>query len=248
VMYVMDMPKYDSNGVRLYDDSSTRPDPGKTSELFETRAVDNSYGAVFFPDVNIQDPANNRVVKVPSSVAALGVLGFNDKVAFPWFAPAGFNRGALGFVSNVETRLSQGDKDTLYDARINPIATFPAGGFVVFGQKTLQQAKSALDRINVRRLLLEVKRTVGGIAQQLLFEPNNAQTRARLVAGVTPQLALIQAQQGIESFKVICDDTNNTSADAEANKLNGRIVIVPTRTIEFVSIDFIVTNSGVQFL
>lgn len=248
VMYVMDMPKYDANGTRLYDDSSARPDPGKTSELFETRAVDNSYGAVFFPDVNIQDPANNRVVKVPSSVAALGVLGFNDKVAFPWFAPAGFNRGALGFVTNVETRLSQGDKDTLYDARINPIATFPAGGFVVFGQKTLQQAKSALDRINVRRLLLEVKRTVGGIAQQLLFEPNNTQTRARLVAGVTPQLALIQAQQGIESFKVICDDTNNTSADAEANKLNGRIVIVPTRTIEFVSIDFIVTNSGVQFL
>ena len=248
IMYVMDIAKYDSSTTRLYDDSSTRPDPGVTSEQFEGRAIDNNYGAVFFPDVNIQDTANNRVVKVPSSVAALGVLGFNDKVAFPWFAPAGFNRGALGFVTNVETRLSQGDKDTLYDARINPIATFPAGGFVVFGQKTLQQAKSALDRINVRRLLLEVKRVVGGIAQGLLFEPNNAQTRARFVAGVAPQLALIQAQQGIESFKVVCDDTNNTAADAEANKLNGRIVIVPTRTIEFVSIDFIITNSGVQFL
>jgi hypothetical protein len=248
IMYVMDIPKYDSNGTRLYDSDSARPDPAETSELFEGRAIDNNYGAVFFPDVNIQDTANNRVVKVPSSVAALGVLGFNDKVAFPWFAPAGFNRGALGFVTNVETRLSQGDKDTLYDARINPIATFPAGGFVVFGQKTLQQAKSALDRINVRRLLLEVKRVIGGIAQQLLFEPNNAQTRARFVAGVAPQLALIQAQQGIESFKVVCDDTNNTAADVEANKLNGRIVIVPTRTIEFVSIDFIITNSGVQFL
>lgn len=248
IMYVMDIAKYDSSGIRLYDDSSTRPDPGMTSEKFSSRATDNSYGATFFPDVNIQDTVNNRVVKVPSSIAALGVLGFNDKVAFPWFAPAGFNRGAMGFVTNVETRLSQNDKDTLYDSRINPIATFPAGGFVVFGQKTLQQAKSALDRINVRRLLLEVKRTVGGVAQQLLFEPNNAQTRARLVTGVTPQLALIQAQQGIESFKVICDSTNNSSADVEANKLNGRIMIVPTRTIEFVSIDFIVTNSGVQFV
>lgn len=248
IMYVMDMPKYDSSGNRLYDDSATRPDPGVTSEKFSTRAVDNSYGATFFPDVNIQDAVNNKVVKVPSSVAGIGVLGYNDKIAFPWFAPAGFNRGALGFVTNVETRLSQGDKDTLYDARINPIATFPNGGFVVFGQKTLQQAKSALDRINVRRLLLEVKRVIGGVAQQLLFEPNNAQTRARLVASVVPQLALIQAQQGVESFKVICDDTNNTPSDVEANKMNGRIVIVPTRTIEFVSVDFVITNSGVQFL
>ena len=248
IMYLMDTLKYDSDGQVVFDDSTTRPDPGKTAELFDGRAIDNNYGATFFPDVSIQDQVNNRVVKVPSSVAALGVLGFNDKVAFPWFAPAGFNRGALSFVSNVETRLSQGDKDTLYDARINPIATFPNGGFVVFGQKTLQQAKSALDRINVRRLMLELKRIVGGIAQQLLFEPNNAQTRARLVAGITPQLALIQAQQGIESFKVVCDGTNNSQSDVEANKLNGRIVIVPTRTIEFVSIDFIVTNSGVQFL
>ena len=247
IMYVLDLVKYDSNGTRLYEDSVTRPDPSKTSELFDTRAIDNNYGATFFPDVNITDSVNNRVVKVPSSVAAVGVFGFNDKVAFPWFAPAGFSRGALGFVSNVETRLSQGDRDTLYDARINPIATFPQGGFVVFGQKTLQQAKSALDRINVRRLLLEVKRVVGGTAQQLLFEPNNAQTRARLVGSIVPQLALIQAQQGIESFKVVCDATNNSSADVEANKLNGRIIIVPTRTIEFVSIDFIVTNSGVQF-
>lgn len=248
IMYVMDLVKYDSNGSRLYDNDTARPDAGETSEQFESRAIDNNYGAVFFPDVNIQDTVTNRTVKVPSSVAALGVLGFNDKVAFPWFAPAGFNRGSMDFVTNVESRLSQGDKDTLYDARINPIATFPAGGFVVFGQKTLQQAKSALDRINVRRLLLEVKRVVGGIAQQLLFEPNNALTRSRFVGAVTPQLALIQAQQGIESFKVVCDDTNNTSADAEANRMNGRIVIVPTRTIEFVAVDFIITNSGVQFL
>ena len=248
IMYVMDLVKYDSSGNRLYDDSAARPDPGRISEQFENRAVDNNYGATFFPDVNIQDSVNNFVVKVPSSVAAVGALAYNDKVAFPWFAPAGFNRGALSFVTNVETRLSQDDRDTLYDARINPIAVFPTGGFVVFGQKTLQQAKSALDRINVRRLLLEIKRVVGTVAQDLLFEPNNAQTRARFISGVTPQLALIQSQQGLDSYKVVCDGSNNTDADVEANKLNGRIIIVPTRTVEFISIDFIVTNSGVQFV
>jgi hypothetical protein len=248
IMYVMDLVKYDSSGNRLYDDSAARPDPGRVAEQFNSRAVDNNYGATFFPDVNIEDTVNNFRVKVPASIAAVGALGYNDKVAFPWFAPAGFNRGALSFVSNVETRLSQDDRDTLYDARINPIAVFPTGGFVVFGQKTLQQARSALDRINVRRLLLEVKRVVGSTAQNLLFEPNNAQTRARFIAGITPQLALIQSQQGLDSFKVVCDGSNNSDADVEASKLNGKIIIVPTRTVEFIAIDFIVTNSGVQFV
>ena len=135
----------------------------------------------------------------------------------------------------------------LYDGRINPIATFPSSGFVIFGQKTLQQAKSALDRVNVRRLLLEVKRLVAGVAKKLLFEQNDAATRSRFVSQVTPLLALIQTQSGIEQFRVVCDDTNNTSLDVEANRMNGRIVIVPTRAVEFISIDFIVTNSGVSF-
>ena len=180
-------------------------------------------------------------------MAALGTFAFNDKVAFPWFAPAGFNRGGLDFVTNVETRLSSDDRDTLYDARINPIAVFPRAGFVIFGQKSLQIAKSALDRINVRRLMLEIKRQVVRVADQLLFEPNNAQTRARFIAQITPLLSLVQAQAGIEQFKVICDETNNTAVDVEANKMNGRIVVVPTRAVEFISIDFIVTNSGVSF-
>lgn len=247
IMYVMDLLKYDSSGNRLYDDSTTRPDPGTTAEKFESRAVDNNYGATFFPDVSIRD-AGGVVHQVPSSVAALGVLGFSDKNSAPWFAPAGFNRGSMSFVANVEARLTQDDRDTLYDARINPIASFPTGGFVIFGQKTLQQARSALDRINVRRLLLELKRGIGNTAQSLLFEPNNAQTRSKLVAGIIPQLALVQSKQGLESFQVICDDSNNTQADIEANRLNCRIVIVPTRTVEFISIDFILTNAGVQFL
>jgi phage tail sheath protein FI len=177
----------------------------------------------------------------------LGALGHNDQVAYPWFAPAGFNRGALNSVTNVDIRLNSGDRDTLYDARINPIATFPDGGFVIFGQKTLQQTKSALDRVNVRRMLLEVKRSIIDIANRLIFEQNNEQTRGRFVAQATPLLALVQAQMGIERFAVVCDSTNNTTLDVEQNRMNGKIVLVPTRAVEFISIDFIITSSGVSF-
>jgi len=213
----------------------------------ESRAIDNNYVASYFPDVFITDPINNRRVLVPASIAALGALGYNDSVAYPWFAPAGFNRGALGFVENVRTRLSVSDRDDLYDRRINPIANFPNGGFVIFGQKTLQVNQSALDRVNVRRLLLEVKRQVSEVASAVLFEQNNAQTRERFVKLVSPRLGMIQSQAGIEQFRIICDTTNNTPLDAEQNRLNGKIILVPTRTIEFIAVDFIVTNSGVSF-
>lgn len=246
-MYVMDTLKYDEGGNRLYDDSSARVDVRETAEAFESRALDNNYGATYFPDVFINDPVNNQAVKVPASVAALGALGASDSASHVWFAPAGFNRGSLGFVTNVENRLSSADRDTLYDARMNPIAVFPNAGFVVFGQKTLQFAKSALDRVNVRRLMLEIKRQVVSVANNLLFEPNNAQTRARFTNNVIPLLALIQLQAGIESFKVVMDETNNSSTDVEANRLNGRIVVVPTRAVEFISVDFVITNSGVTF-
>jgi hypothetical protein len=245
--YVMDIIKYDQDAKRLYDDSKTKVDVRKTAELFESRAIDNNYAATYFPDVHIDDPINNRIVKVPASVAALGTLAYNDKVAFPWYAPAGFNRGGMDFVRNAETRLSSNDRDILYDARINPIAVFPNTGYVIFGQKTLQQAKSALDRVNVRRLMLEIKRQVVSVSNGLLFEPNNATTRARFVGSVTPLLSLIQLQAGIEQFRVIMDDSNNTPEDVAANKLNGRIIVVPTRAVEFISIDFVITNSGVAF-
>jgi phage tail sheath protein FI len=244
----MDIQHYDEDGNRLFADNPKRPDVRETVEAFEGRRVDNNYAATYFPDVFVSDETNNRPVFVPSSVAAYGALSYNDSVAFPWFAPAGFNRGALGFVTNTETRLTSADRDDLYDARINPIANFPDGGFVIFGQKTLQITKSALDRVNVRRMLLEVKRLVVQIAEQLLFEPNNATTRARFTGQVAPVLALVQSQQGIEKFAVIMDDTNNTQDDVEQNRLNGKIVLVPTRAIEFIAIDFIITNSGVEFV
>ena len=203
--------------------------------------------ATYFPDVVVTDAFTGRRVTVPASVPALGAIGYSDKVAYPWYAPAGFSRGALAFVNNTQVRLNSADRDTLYTARINPIARLPDVGYVIFGQKTLQITKSALDRLNVRRMLLEVKRIVGDIAITIVFEQNTPATRAKFVDGVTPQLALIQLQQGIESFQVIMDGRNNSESDIESNRLNGRIVIVPTRTVEFIAIDFIVTNAGVSF-
>ena len=247
-IYLMDIPNYTEDGSRLFDDSSGRAGVTKTSEEFTRRNIDNNYAASYFPDVFIEDDVNGgRNVKVPSSIAAIGALAYTDSVAYPWFAPAGFNRGALDFVKNVSTRLTTNDRDELYDARINPIATFPGGDFVIFGQKTLQIAKSALDRVNVRRMMLELKRQVIGVADRLLFEQNNQATRDRFINLVSPRLSLIQAQQGIESFRVVMDDTNNTELDRENNRLNGKIIVVPTRTIEFISIDFIITNAGVSF-
>lgn len=246
-IYLMDIANYDADGNRLFDDSAARVDARETSEKFETRVIDNNYVATYFPDVYVREPSSQINIKVPPSVPAIGALAYNDRVSYPWFAPAGFNRGALDSVTNVDIRLNTADRDVLYDARINPIATFPTGGFVIFGQKTLQMAKSALDRVNVRRLLIEVKRIVASQANRLLFEQNNAATRARFVSQVSPLLTLVQAQAGIEQFKIVCDATNNTQADVDTNRMNGRIIIVPTRAIEFISIDFVITNSGVIF-
>ena len=246
-MYVMDIPSYDDNGNRLFDDSSERPAVRKTSERFDSRAIDNNYVATYFPDVVMEDTVNNQRIKAPASIAAVAALGYNDRVAFPWFAPAGFNRASLDFVTNIAVRLTSEDRDVLYDARINPIANFPREGFVIFGQKNLQQVRSALDRVNVRRLLLSVKRIVSDIGRTLTFDQNTPAIRSRFVSQVTPQLGLIQAQSGIERFDVIMDERNNSQEDIEQNRLNGRVIIVPTRAVEYIAVDFIVTNAGVSF-
>lgn len=246
--YVMDIEKYDENVNRLFDDSTTKPDVNQSARQFDGRAIDNNYMGTYFPDVFIDDNTNRRRVKVPASIAAMGALAFNDRVGYPWFAPAGFNRAALDFVTNVEVRLTSADRDTLYESRINPIATFPRQGFVIFGQKTLQIKKSALDRVNVRRLLVEVKRIVKDIAMRLEFEQNTPEVWGRFVSQASLQLALIQSQAGIEAFQVVMNETNNSTSDKDLNKVNGRIVVVPTRVIEFIAVDFIITNSGVQFV
>ena len=247
IFYTQDIPNYDKDQKRLFDDSTSRPDVIKTSDSFDARKIDNNYTAVYFPDVTLIDDINDTQVRVPASVSAFGAIGYNDKVGFPWFAPAGFSRGDLENVVNTKSRLNAADRDYLYERRINPIASFPNAGYVIFGQKTCQLAKSALDRVNVRRMLLEVKRRIVEIASSLLFEPNTPATRAKFVSQVVPKLALIQAQQGVDQFKVVCDSSNNSQTDVELNKLNGRIVLVPTRAVEFIVMDFIITNSGVEF-
>jgi phage tail sheath protein FI len=247
-IYLIDIPSYDDNSVRLFDDSAEISSVRKTISKLEARVLDNNYAAAYFPDIiKRYDQIDGGIVTVPASIAAIEALGYNDSISFPWFAPAGFNRGGLSDILNTKLRLNTEDRNLLYEARINPIANFNLNDFVIFGQKTLQQSRSALDRVNVRRMLLEVKRIVSDAAVNIIFEQNVKTTRDGFIASVTPQLALIQSQQGIEQFRVIMNDTNNTQEDIEQNRLNGRIVLVPTRAVEFIALDFIITNSGVSF-
>lgn len=247
-MLVADIPSYNDDAVRLYDDSTDKVNVKNTANDLDNRGIDNNYVATYFPSVYIDDAVNRRKVKVPASVAAVGALGFNDRVSYPWFAPAGFNRAALDFVTNVDVRLNVSDRDRLYESRINPIATFPRLGFVIYGQKTLQVNKSALDRVNVRRLMLEIKRIIIDIAQRIVFEQNTPAVRNKFVADASFQLGLVQVQAGIEAFQVVMNESNNTQEDVDLNRLNGRIVVVPTRVVEFIAIDFIVSNAGVSFI
>jgi hypothetical protein len=247
-MYVMDVPSYSDSNVRVFEGSGLKPNVTRTADALTARSPDTNYVATYFPEVYVNDQISGHRVKVPASVAALGALAYGDKVAYPWYAPAGFNRAALDFVSNVDVRLSTSDRDYLYENRINPIATFPGSGFVIFGQKTLQLSKSAFDRVNVRRLFLELKRVIQSVARGLLFEPNDATTRKLFVERATPLLSLIKAQAGVDQFKIICDETNNSQADVEASRLNGRIIVVPTRAVEFIAVDFIITPAGVEFV
>ena len=253
-IYLMDIPTYTDEGVRIFD-GSAMPDVNRTISNFATRNINNSYVATYFPDASINYDASPaaaagtpRRVKVPASVVALGALAQNDSKAYPWYAPAGFNRTALSSVTNLAVRLTSTDRDNLYDARINPITAFPGLGFVIYGQKTLQIKRSALDRVNVRRLLIELARVVSNVGLRFVFEPNNAATRAQFVSQLTPQLATIQSQSGIDSYKIIMDASNNTQQVIEANKLVGTIVIVPTKAVEYIAIDFIITNAGVEFV
>ena len=208
---------------------------------------DTSYAATYWPWVKCQDPATGKQVWLPASTVVPGVYAFNDKVAAPWFAPAGINRGGLNTVSYAKYKLTQANKDSLYDANINPLATLSGEGVVVFGQKTLQKEASALDRVNVRRLLIELKSYIGQLAEQIVFEQNTATTRTGFLARVTPYLETIQQKQGLYAFKVVMDDSNNGPAVIDRNQLVGQIYIQPTRTAEFISLDFILMPTGAEF-
>ena len=213
----------------------------------EAAGRDTSYASMYWPWLRTIDPDSGENVWVPASTMMGGVFAFNDNASEPWFAPAGINRGGLGTVIQAERKLSATSRDDLYQANINPIATFPGTGVVVYGQKTLQKQASALDRVNVRRLLIELKGYISQIGQNLVFEQNTAATRNNFLAQVNPYLESVQSRQGLYAFKVIMDESNNTPDVIDRNQLIGQIYIQPTRTAEFIYLDFNLQPTGASF-
>jgi len=209
--------------------------------------IDNTYATTYWPWLQTIDPNTGEEIWAPPSTIIPSVYAFNDSVAEPWFAPAGTNRGLLPTVLRVERKLQQSTRDALYEANINPLTTSQNLGVVVFGQKTLQKQKSALDRVSVRRLLIELKSYIGQIANTLVFEQNTQSTRNEFLTQVNPYLSSVQQREGLDSFRVIMDETNNTPSTIDNNKLVGQIFIQPTKTVEFIQLDFNISPSGVTF-
>ena len=207
----------------------------------------SSYAGTYWPWMQIVEPEIGKQVWVPMSTLIQGVYAFNDKVAEPWFAPAGINRGGLDMVIRPERKLNVSDRDTLYTAKVNPIANFPGIGIVVWGQKTLQTKASALDRINVRRLLIELKSYIGQVAVTLVFDPNTNATRNSFLSRVNPYLESVQQRQGLYAFKVLMNDENNSPDVIDRNQLVGQIYLQPTKASEFVLIDYNITPTGATF-
>ena len=219
-----------------------------TANVIEKASSQNSsYAAAYWPWGQVVDPGTGKLVWVPASTLIPGVYAFTDASSDSWFAPAGLTRGGLDSVVQVERKLPTGTRDTLYEANINPLATFPQAGVVVFGQKTLQKKSSSLDRINVRRLLISLKSYISQIADTLVFEQNTIATRNSFLTQVNPYLESVQQRQGLYSFKVVMDDTNNTADVVDRNELIGQIYLQPTRTAEFIILDFNVLPTGATF-
>jgi len=213
----------------------------------EAETRNSNYAAMYWPWVKVQNPLLGRQVWVPPSTVMGGVYSFNDKVAHPWYAPAGLNRGGLDNVTHAERKLRHSERDDLYESNVNPIATFPGQGVTVWGQKTLQKKSSALDRVNVRRLMIKLKKFIASSSRFLVFEQNNVQTRKRFLNIVNPFLEQVQSQSGLTAFRVIMDDTNNTPDLVDRNTLYGQIFVQPTRTAEFIVLDFTIQPTGATF-
>jgi hypothetical protein len=228
---VIDLNGYDTNVSTIVSDAS---------------GFDSSYAATYWPWLQTLNTAG-QTVWVPASAMIPGVYAFTDASSDAWFAPAGLTRGALGNVIKAERKLTSGNRDSLYNANVNPIATFPGSGVVVFGQKTLQKRSSALDRVNVRRLLIELKNYISQISDNLVFEQNSIATRNSFLTQVNPYLESIQQRQGLYAFKVVMDETNNTADVVDRNELVGQIYLQPTKTAEFILLDFNVLPTGATF-
>ena len=219
----------------------------------KARNLNSSYGCAYYPWVKVRDDQTGAIVAMPPSVVALGVLANTERASDVWFAPAGFNRGGLSqgagglTVTGVEQKLTSRNRDDLYEVNVNPIASFPAEGIVVFGQKTLQATPSALDRINVRRLMIFVKRGISRIASTTLFQPNVSATWNDFKSRADSFLADVKIRFGVDDFRVILDDTTTTPDLVDRNIMYAKVFIKPTRAIEFIAIDFVITRSGASF-
>ena len=231
-LYIMDSAAYSDSVQSVVDTVST---------------LDTNYVATYYPWVKIPNLDTAEPVWVPPSVVLPGVISFNDQIAHEWFAPAGLNRGGLTSVLEAATRLTHAERDELYEGRVNPIASFPGQGVVVFGQKTLQSKPSALDRVNVRRLLIALRKFIASASRFLAFEQNSQALRNRFLSIVNPYLEQVQQNAGLSAFRVVMDDTNNTPDVIDRNQLVGQIFIQPTRTAEFIVLDFVVQPTGATF-
>ena len=224
-----------------------------TVNNFLDTKINSSYGAAYYPWCQIFDGQNGTEVIVPPSVIAMGAISRSEASSFLWFAPAGFNRGGLsngeaGYpVTNTVEKLTSKERDKLYAANVNPIASFPSEGIVIFGQKTLQLKQSALDRINVRRLLIFVKKEISRMANSILFDPNVRVTWNRFISKVDPFLRGIKSNFGLVDFKVVLDETTTTPDLIDRNVLYAKVFLKPTKAIEFIAIDFLVTGQGASF-
>jgi len=240
---------------RYYSDKSSRipANPTQRANDLKDRRIDSSYGATYYPWVQTRDANTGQLVWIPPTVAIMGVLGSSERQSEVWFAPAGFNRGGLtqgaaGIpVTNVTERLTSKDRDRLYESRINPIASFPSSGIVVFGQKTLQERQSALDRINVRRLVIFLKKQISILSTQILFEQNVEATWTRFKGLVEPFLANVKTRFGITEYRLVLDNSTTTPDLVDQNVLYAKIMIKPARAIEYIAIDFVVMNTGASF-
>ena len=234
-MTIIDLVGYDSNILPVLSRAQLR---------------DTSYAAAYWPWVKTLDPSTALQVWVPASTMIPSVYAQNDSIAHPWFAPAGINRGIMGTVTQTERVLTQGNRDDLYKNKVNPIATLSTAGgsaVTVFGQKTLQKRKTSLDRVNVRRLLIELKSFISQIADGFVFEQNTETTRNEFLSQVNPYLQTVQQQEGLTAFQVIMDESNNPPSVIDSNKLIGQIYIQPTRTVEFIILDFNILPTGATF-
>jgi len=218
-----------------------------TGAVTQAALLDTNYAAAYYPWIRVKDTNTDKLVFVPPSVSLPEVYAYNDNVAAEWFAPAGLNRGGIPGAAGVKTRLSQGQRDVLYEGKVNPIAQFPGQGICVWGQKTLQRRSSALDRVNVRRLLIAVKKFIASSSRFLVFEQNVESTRRRFLNIVNPYLANVQERSGLYAFRVIMDETNNTPDVIDRNILVGQLYLQPTKTAEFIKLEFNVLPTGAVF-